>query len=63
VTLALAGPTFAGVRRLWVAGLDRHELDRLHALGHSARGVDLWLVSAEHTLAVIPRSSIWICEG
>lgn len=62
VTLALAGPAVAGVRRLHVAGLDREELDRLHVLGHSSPGIDVWLVSAERTVAVIPRSSVWICE-
>jgi alpha-D-ribose 1-methylphosphonate 5-triphosphate synthase subunit PhnH len=63
VTLAVAGPRVGGVRRLHVAGLDREELGRVHALGHAATGIELWLVSAERTIAVIPRSSIWICEG
>jgi phosphonate C-P lyase system protein PhnH len=62
LTLALAGPAVAGVRRLHVGGLERDELHRLHALGHSSPGVDVWLVSAERAVAVIPRSAIWICE-
>jgi alpha-D-ribose 1-methylphosphonate 5-triphosphate synthase subunit PhnH len=63
VTLAVAGPRVGGIRRLHVAGIDREELGRVHALGHASTGIEVWLVSAERTIAVIPRSSIWICEG
>jgi phosphonate C-P lyase system protein PhnH len=63
VTLAVAGPRVGGIRRLHVSGIDREELGRVHALGHASPGIEVWLVSAERTIAVIPRSSIWICEG
>lgn len=63
VTLAVAGPRVGGIRRLHVGGLDREELARVHALGHASAGIEVWLVSAERTIAVIPRSSIWICEA
>lgn len=63
VTLAVAGPRVGGIRRLHVGGLDREELARVHALGHASTGIEVWLVSAERTIAVIPRSSIWICEA
>src|SRR5262245_42136768 len=62
-TLAVAGARVGGVHRLHVAGIDREELGRVHALGHSSAGIEVWLVSAERTIAVIPRSAIWICEG
>jgi phosphonate C-P lyase system protein PhnH len=63
VTLAVAGPKVGGIRRLHVSGLEREELAQAHALAHASTGIDVWLVSAERTIAVIPRSSIWICEA
>lgn len=61
-SLALAGATVSSVGRLYVAGIDHEEIDRLHALAHTPPGVDLWLASGRRALAVIPRSTIWIRE-
>lgn len=63
VRIALAGPTVSSVRRLYVSGIDHAEIDRLHSLGHTPPGVDLWLASGQRALAVIPRSTIWIREA
>jgi phosphonate C-P lyase system protein PhnH len=63
VTLAVAGSRVGGIRRLRVSGIDHEELARVHALAHASMGIEVWLVSAERTVAVIPRSSLWICEA
>jgi hypothetical protein len=58
-----AKPWLKVIRRLYLTGIEAHELDQLHALTHSPLGVDLWLASASGALAVIPRSALWIREA
>jgi hypothetical protein len=63
VQLAVAAPNLSGVRRLHVVGIEYGELDRLHALGWGPLGVEVWLAAADGSLAVIPRSSLWMWES
>jgi phosphonate C-P lyase system protein PhnH len=62
VKLAVAAPNVSGVRRLHVVGIDQDELVRLQALGWGPLGVDVWLAAGDGSLAVIPRSSLWMWE-